>query len=82
VTITRDLVLTVLLSVALAAWITDHVALAVALLRRKPRWRGPVAFVVVPLAPVFGFMEKLRVRSALWLLLAIAYGVLRWKASA
>ena len=82
VTITRDLVLTVLLSAALAAWITDHVALAVGLLRRKPRWRGLVGFVVAPLAPVFGFMERLRVRSVLWIVLAVAYGVLRWKASA
>lgn len=78
----RDLVLTVALSVVLAAWITDHVALAVGLLRRHPRARGLVALLVVPLAPVLGFAAKLRVRSALWLAFAVAYVALRFAAYA
>lgn len=77
-----DLVVTIALSVALAAWVTDHVALSVGLLRRQPRWRGLVAFVVAPLAPVFGFGARLWFRSALWIALAIAYVVLRLRAYA
>ena len=76
----RDLLVFIALCVALAGWVTVHVALAVGLLRRHPRWRGPVGFFVAPLAPVFGFMAKLRVRSVLWVLCAVAYAVLRWKA--
>ncbi|MBI2389975.1 MAG: hypothetical protein HYV09_10330 [Deltaproteobacteria bacterium] len=77
-----DLIVTVALSVALAAWVTDHVALSVGLLRRKPRWRGVVALIVAPLAPVFGFGARLRLRSALWIVLAIAYVALRLRAYA
>lgn len=80
--LTRDVLLTLTLSLALAAWLTDHIALAVGLMRRAPRWRGFVALVVAPLAPLFGFLAKLRVRSALWLVLAIVYAFLRWRASA
>lgn len=77
-----DLVVTVALSVALAAWVTIHVALSVGLLRRHPRWRGLVGFLLAPLAPVFGFAAELRVRSVLWILFAIAYGILRYRAYA
>jgi hypothetical protein len=68
------------LCVAAAAWLTVHVALTVGLLRRPPWWRGVVALVIAPLAPVFGFAAHLRVRSVLWLVFAIAYMVLRWRA--
>lgn len=77
-----DLILTLALSVALAAWVTDHVALSVGLMRRPPRWRGLVALLVAPLAPVFGFGARLRVRSVLWIVLAIAYVALRVRAYA
>ena len=80
--VSRDLLLTLALSAALAAWITDHVALSVGLLRRTPRWRGAVSLVIAPLAPIFGFAEKLRIRSALWIVFAIAYAILRWRAYA
>jgi hypothetical protein len=76
----RDLALTLALSAALAAWVTVHVALAVGLLRRPPRWRGVVAFFVAPVAPFLGFAAKLRVRSVMWLAFAIAYALLRWRA--
>jgi hypothetical protein len=77
-----DLILTAALSFAAAAWLTDHVALSVGLLRRRPRWRGLVGFLLAPLAPVFGFSARLRVRSVLWLVFAIAYAVLRARAYA
>ncbi len=72
-----DLAVTIALSVAFAAWVTDHVALSVGLLRRAPRWRGLVALVIAPLAPVWGFGARLRVRSVLWVVLACAYVALR-----
>lgn len=77
-----DLILTLALSVALAAWVTDHVALSVGLMRRHPRWRGLVALLVAPLAPVFGFGAQLHVRSVLWIVFAVAYVALRARAYA
>ncbi|GAC1352860.1 MAG: hypothetical protein NVS3B20_14460 [Polyangiales bacterium] len=74
----RNLIIYIVLCVAFAAWCTVHVALSVGLLRRRPRWRGPVGFLVLPLAPVFGLIEKLRIRSALWLLFAAIYGIFFW----
>ena len=79
--ISRDLALTLALSVALAAWVTDHVALSVALMRRRPAWKGVASLVVVPLAPLFGFRARIFMRSALWIALAATYGVLHWRAS-
>lgn len=77
-----DLLLTVALAAVAALWFTLHVALSVGLLRRHPRWRGLLGFFVAPLAPVFGFGARLRVRSALWIVLAVAYVVLRVRAYA
>jgi len=77
-----DIVITVALSVALAAWVTDHVALSVGLMRRRPWWRGVLALLVAPLAPVFGIGARLWVRSALWIALALTYVVLRLRAQA
>lgn len=77
-----DLAITLALAAAAALWFTIHVALSVGLLRRRPRWRGLVAFVVAPLAPVFGFGARLRVRSVLWVVLAVAYAILRFRAYA
>jgi hypothetical protein len=78
--VSSDLVITIALAAAAALWFTIHVALSVGLLRRHPRWRGLVGFVVAPLAPVFGFGARLRVRSVLWVVCAIAYAVLRMRA--
>lgn len=54
---------------------TVHVALVWGLAFKKPRWRALVAFVVPPAAPVFGFMEKMRVRAVLWCVAAAIYVV-------
>lgn len=77
-----DLIVTVALAVVAALWFTIHVALSVGLLRRHPRWRGLVGFLIAPLAPFFGFAARLRIRSVAWIVLAIAYAVLRFKAYA
>ncbi|MDP9037149.1 MAG: hypothetical protein M3O50_20310 [Myxococcota bacterium] len=69
----RDgLVLAVLL-VAFASLVTAHVALVLGLARRPPRWRALLAFVVAPLAPAWGWREKMRVRGAIWIVAALVY---------
>ncbi len=52
----KDIAATATLVLSFAAWVTTHVALAARLaLRSQPRWRGLVALVVPPLAPMYGF---------------------------
>jgi hypothetical protein len=72
---TRDLLLLGGLVLAFATLVTAHVTLALGLARRRPRWRGLVALVVVPLAPIWGWRERMCVRGALWIASAIAYAV-------
>jgi hypothetical protein len=64
---------TLVLSFALLA--TSHIALAAGLLFRQPRWRGPVALLVAPLAPYWGVAERMYVRSATWLVALVVYVV-------
>jgi hypothetical protein len=62
-----DGILTILLFLGLATLVTVHVALAVRLVRRQPRWRGLVALVVPPLAVMWAFREGWRRTAVLWL---------------
>jgi hypothetical protein len=63
----RDAVLFATLTVAFAAWVTAHVAIAARLaLGHKPRWRGAVALVVPPLAPMWGARAGLRKNVWIW----------------
>ena len=61
-----DFVLLGLISCAVGLHLVAHVTLVIALLRREPWWRGLVALVVPPLAPYWGYEEKLRGRVTLW----------------
>ncbi len=61
------------LVVAFAAIVTAHVAIVFGLLRRTPRWRAPLAFVVFPLAPYFAWREHMRPRAIIWSLFAVIY---------
>jgi hypothetical protein len=65
------------LAVSFALAITAHLAIAVGLTRRAPRWRGPVALVVAPLAPYWAFQSGMRARGAAWLLAIVGYVVMR-----
>jgi hypothetical protein len=69
----RDEGLVMALVVAFAALVTVHLSLVAALARGRAGWRAIVALVVAPLAPVWGYQERLRVRSALWVLSAAVY---------
>jgi hypothetical protein len=63
------------LVVALATLASAHATLAIGLARRTPRWRGPVAFLVAPLAPWWGWQARMRVRGVVWVASALVYGV-------
>jgi hypothetical protein len=63
-----------------ALLVTVHVALAAGLVKRPPRWRGPVALLVPPLAPYWGMRERMRVRTSLWLGALMVYIVTRMAA--
>lgn len=69
----HDAIVLVALVVAFATLATAHITLALGLARRPPRWRALVALVVAPLAPWWGWRERMRVRSVLWVAAAIAY---------
>jgi hypothetical protein len=70
-----DRAVVVALIVSFAALVTAHLTIAVGLLRRAPRWRSPVAFLVAPLAPYWAFAERMRIRGVVWLLSAAVYAV-------
>jgi len=56
------------LCLGLATLITVHVALSARLLlRARPRWKGPVALVVPPLAVIWAFREGWKATALLWL---------------
>jgi hypothetical protein len=63
------------LILAFATLVTVHVAIAGRLALRSPRWRGLVALVVPPLAPIYGYREGWRKTSALWLVAVFVYVV-------
>ncbi|MGA3121266.1 MAG: hypothetical protein ABSF69_10915 [Polyangiaceae bacterium] len=72
---TQDLFVVVALVVAFAALVTVHVTLIIGLTRRRPRWRAIVALFVVPLAPWWGWQQRMRLRAAIWIVAAVAYAV-------
>jgi hypothetical protein len=63
----KDLILTVVLVLALATFVTAHVALAWRLFSRRPRWRGLAGFVVPPLAVIWAFRNGWKGTAGLWL---------------
>lgn len=72
-----DTVVLAALILAFAVWVTVHVALAIGLVRRSPRWRGPLALVCPPLAPYWGMETGMKRRSGVWLLALCVYIVAR-----
>jgi hypothetical protein len=51
---------------AFAFLVTAHLAIAVGLVAKTPRWRALVALVVAPLAPYWAWREHMRVRAVIW----------------
>jgi hypothetical protein len=77
----RDEIVVGALVIAFALIVTTHAMLAYGLTRRVPWWRGPVALVVLPLAPYWGFRSGMRIRSTVWVTAAVVYAVVRWLAA-
>jgi hypothetical protein len=68
-----DFVVVGVLVFAFAWLVTMHVAIAVGLARRPPRWRALVGLVVVPFAPYWAWHEQMRTRAILWSAAALVY---------
>ncbi len=78
---TVDIPIVATLVGAFGLLVTVHVALSVALLTRRPRWRAPVALLVPPLAPYWGYKEGWRKASLVWVTAFCVYAVARMAAS-
>ena len=62
------------LALSSATLVTSHVVLAYRLVSdARPRWRGFVALVIPPLAPIWGYREGFRRTSTLWLAALVLY---------
>lgn len=62
-----DGVVLVALLVSFATLVSVHLAIAVRMVWRvRPRYRGLVALIVVPLAPLWAYEQRWRRMSATW----------------
>ncbi len=52
---------------------TAHLALALGLSLKKPRYKGLLALVLAPLAPYWGLAAKMRVRAFVWVIAFCIY---------
>ena len=75
--ITRDLIVVLVLGGLCGLLACVHVSLIVGLLSRTPRWRGLVALVLPVAAPIVGAQAGLVLRAVGWVVLVIAYLVIR-----
>jgi hypothetical protein len=71
----KDVLILASLVLAFATLVTVHVLLAALLTRTRPRWRGLVALMVPPLAPIWGYREGRRRTATLWVMAAVAYTI-------
>ena len=56
---------------------TAHVALAFGLTLERPRYRGPLAFFVPPLAPYWGMERGMKRRAGVWVAALTVYVLAR-----
>jgi hypothetical protein len=74
----RDVVIGSALVLGFATFVTVHVALAARLVSRmQPRWRGLAAFLLPPLAPIWGYREGFRRSAILWVVSLLVYAAAR-----
>jgi hypothetical protein len=62
---------------AFAFLVTAHLAIAVGLVSKPPKWRAPIALVVAPLAPYWAWREHMLVRAGLWAAGLVVYVIAR-----
>jgi len=65
------------LVIAFALLLTAHLTLVAGLARCPRRWRAVVALAAPPLAPYWGYRERMRGRASLWIASAAVYALLR-----
>ena len=70
-----DLAIYIVAGLAFGTLVTAHVALLVGLLLRHPRWRAPIALVMPPLAPYWGYDAGMRLRTLIWVGAVCVYAV-------
>lgn len=68
-----DLIALGALVTAFASLVTVHLALAYRLARLGPPWKGFLALMLPPLAPIWGILANLRLLPILWMLSATGY---------
>jgi hypothetical protein len=68
-----DLALIIALIFSAGVLLSTHLALSVGLARRGPWQRGLVAFLVPPLAPLWGYHGKLHKRSLIWIVALVIH---------
>jgi hypothetical protein len=71
----RDAALWLTLVVAFATFLIAHLFIAVRLCLHRPRYRGLVALVVLPLAPRWAYTHRWLRAFWIWLGAAALYGV-------
>ena len=72
----KDAILLIVLLIAFATFITTHVSIAVRLLaRREDRWRGALAWIALPLAPLWAFQRRWRGSAGLWVGSVVVYSI-------
>jgi hypothetical protein len=71
----KDVVVVASMILAFALLVTVHVSLVFGLAGKTPRWRALVGLVVPPLAPFWGWRERMRKRAVMWLSCAVLYAV-------
>lgn len=69
----RDVESMIAVILGFAALVTAHLAIALGLLARSPRWRAPIALIVLPLAPYIALRERMWLRGALWIAALVVY---------
>ena len=75
------MLLVIAVVLAFAFLVTAHVAIAIGLAGRAPRWRALVALLFAPLAPYWAWKERMRVRAGLWAAGLVVYVAARVAAS-
>lgn len=69
----NDIVIVAAVIVGFALLVTVHVTITVGLFRRTTKGRALLGFLVAPLAPVFAWQERMRVRAVLWVVAFVLY---------
>ena len=72
----KDRIVLALLVLSFATFVTTHLVIAVRLVWRvQPRYRGVLALLVVPMAPVWAWGQRWTRLTGLWLGGVVVYAV-------